>query len=54
MNDMLRVLIRTDETILMSTHNIKSHSKKISLNICFLELSENFRRDSKMSSNKPW
>ena len=23
-------------------------------NICFLELSEEFRRDSKMSLNEPW
>ena len=35
----------------MSTHNIQFHDKKISLNICFLELSEEFRRDSKPSSN---
>ena len=37
----------------MSTHNIQFHDKikKISLNICFLELSEEFRRDSKTSSN---
>ena len=34
----------------MSTHNIRFHDK-ISLNICFLELEEEFRRDSKMSSN---
>ena len=34
----------------MSTHNIQFHDKKkISLNMCFLELSEKFRRDSKMS-----
>ena len=37
----------------MSTHNIQIHDKirKLppkSLNICFLELSEEFRRDSKM------
>ena len=37
----------------MSTHNIQFHDKKkkMSLNICFLELAEEFRRDSKMSSN---
>ena len=29
----------------MSTHNIQFHDKKKSLNICFLELSEEFRRD---------
>ena len=34
----------------MSTHNIHFHDK-ISLNICFLELSEEFRWDSKTSSN---
>ena len=35
----------------MSTHNIQFHdkNKKNSLNICFLELSEEFRRDSKTS-----
>ena len=32
---------------------IASMNKKIFLNICFLELSEEFRRDSKTSSNKP-
>ena len=38
----------------MSTHNIQFHeSKKIFLNICFLELSEECRRDSKRSSSKP-
>ena len=31
-----------------------SSNKPFSLNICFLELSQKFRRDSKMSSNKPW
>ena len=31
----------------MSTHNIQFYDKKISLNICFLELSEELRRDSK-------
>ena len=37
----------------MSTHNIQFHDKKKKkyLNICFLELSEEFRRDSKMSWN---
>ena len=37
----------------MSTHNIQFHKeiKKASLNICFLDLSEEFRRDSKTSSN---
>ena len=41
-----------DEAILMSTHNIQFRDKiKISLNICFLELAEVFRRDSKISSN---
>ena len=44
MNGLLRVLIRI-ASILMSTHNIQSHNKKISLNICFLERSEKFRRD---------
>ena len=32
-------------------HTISWWNKKISLNICFLELAEEFRRDSKMSSN---
>ena len=32
----------------MGTHNIQFHDKiRISLNICFLELLEEFRRDSK-------
>ena len=41
----------------MITHNIKFHKirkknlKKNSLNICFLGLSEEFRRDSNTSSN---
>ena len=37
----------------MSTHNIQFHDKisKISLNITFLELAEEFCRDTKMSSN---
>ena len=33
------------EVILMKTHNIQFHDKKISLNICFLELWEEFPRD---------
>ena len=39
----------------MSTYNILFHDKirKKSLNICFLGLSEEFRRDSKSSSNQP-
>ena len=42
----------------MNTHNIHFHDKirqfpKISLTICFLELSEEFPRDSKTSSNQP-
>ena len=37
----------------MSIHNIQFHDKKLSLNICFCELSEEFRRDSKLSSNHP-
>ena len=32
-------------------HTMSSEHKKNSLNICFLELSEEFRRDSKTSSN---
>ena len=37
----------------MRTHNIQFRDKmrKFPLNICFLELSEEFRRDSKTSSN---
>ena len=37
----------------MSTHNIQFYDKikKKSLNICFLELSEELRRESKTSSN---
>ena len=40
----------------MSKHNMHFHDKieknpKISLNICFLELSEQLARDSKTSSN---
>ena len=52
---MLSVLIRTaSEAILMSTHNIQFHDKlrnipPKSLNIGFLELSEDFRSDSKTS-----
>ena len=44
----------------MSTRNIHFRDKiiiinpKISLYICFLELSEEFPRDSKMISNQPW
>ena len=44
----------------MSTHNIQCLDKvrkkitKKSLNICFLELSEEFPRDSKTSLNQPW
>ena len=34
----------------MSTHDIQFYDK-ISLNICFIKLSEEFRRDSKTSSN---
>ena len=49
-NGMLSVLIRIDEAILMSIHNIQFHDKKISLNFCFLVLSEEFRRESKTSS----
>ena len=39
----------------MSTHNIQFHDKmrKFSLNICSLELSEEFRQDSKTSSDQP-
>ena len=42
----------------MRTHNIHFHDKirkfpKISLNICFLELSEKNPGDSKPSSNQP-
>ena len=39
----------------MSTHNVQFHDRirKVFLNICFLELSEEFRRDSKTSSSKP-
>ena len=53
-NGMLSVHIRiaTTRRFLMSTHNIKFHNKKKnSQNIYFLELSEEFRRDSKTSSN---
>ena len=42
----------------MSTHNIQFQytgtDKKVSLNICFLELSEECPRDSNTSSNHPW
>ena len=39
----------------MSTHNIQFHDKirKKSLNICFLELLEEFCRDWKKISNHP-
>ena len=45
-----------DEAILMSTHNIHFHDEirkfpRKSLNICLLELSEEFCRDPKTSSN---
>ena len=36
----------------MSTHNIQFHDKQTSIPICFLELSEEFRRDSN-DSNHP-
>ena len=47
---------RLDEAILMSAHNIHFHDKtgkipEISLNVYFLELSEEFPRDSKTSTN---
>ena len=52
----------------MNTHNIQTHDKKFSpkkkkknqkkkkksLDICFHELSEEFRKDSKTSLNQPW
>ena len=40
----------------MSTHHIQFHDKikKKSLNICFLELLEEFRRYLKTSSDQPW
>ena len=38
----------------MCTHNIQFYDKIISLNICALELSEEFHRDSNTSSNQPW
>ena len=53
-NGMLSVHIRiaTMRRFLMSTHNIKfQNKKKNSQNIYFLELSEEFRWDSKTSSN---
>ena len=39
----------------MSTHNIQflDRIRKKILNICFLEVSKEFRRDSKTSSSKP-
>ena len=45
---------RLNEAILMCTHNIQFHDKikkKTSQNIFFLELSEEFRRNSKSGSN---
>ena len=53
---MLSVLIRM---ILMSTHSTHFHGKirkfpKIPLNISFLELLEEFPKNSEMSSNQPW
>ena len=36
---------------LVKYFRFSTHNKNISLNICFLELAEEFRRDSKMSSN---
>ena len=53
------IRIALDEAIRMSTHNIQFHDKigkflKTSLNICFLVLLEEFRSDSKTSSNSPW
>ena len=43
-----------DETILMSTYSIHFQNKiRKNLSICFLELSEEFPRDLKMSLNKP-
>ena len=39
----------------MSTQNIQFHDKKdICENIVYLELSEEFLRDSKTSTNWPW
>ena len=39
----------------MSTHNKQFHDEiKKSLNVCYLQQSEEFRKDSKTSSNKPW
>ena len=35
-------------------HTISLSNKNVSLNICFLELSEEFRRDSKTSPNQSW
>ena len=45
-NCMLIVLIRL-ASILMSIYNIQFYDKKISVDICFLGLSEEFRRDFK-------
>ena len=45
---------RLDEAILMSTHNIQFHNKIRKFpSIYVLELSKKFRKDSKISSNKP-
>ena len=47
-------MLRPDEASLMSSHNIQFHDKIFcSINICFLELSEEFREDSKTSLNQP-
>ena len=47
---------RPDEAILMSTHNIQLHDeiRQFPLIFFLLERSEEFRRDSKTSSNYPW
>ena len=51
--DLLHNNCMLKEAILMSTHNIQFCDKirKKSLNICFIKLSDEFRRDSKTSSN---
>ena len=38
---------RLDVAVLMSTSMINEENRNITLNICFLELSEEFRRNSK-------
>ena len=48
---MMSVRIRMASAVLMSTHNIQFNDKKISLYFCFLELSEEFCRVPKTSSN---